>query len=128
MAGTHDGIAAVLSREAGLDAAQARTYVLIATGGAMDAARVAGELGIGEDEALAAARALVALGGLIDYGNGRFESMHPRFAAVNMYRKSCEAAGREPSRNDAIDGVGASLEGEYDRARDKRGTRGGGAR
>lgn len=117
MAGTHDGIAGVLSREAGLDAAQARTYVLIATSGAMDAARVAGELGIGEDEALEAARALVALGGLIDYGNGRFESMHPRFAAVNMYRKSCEAAGRAPSRNDAIDGVGASLEGEYDRAR-----------
>jgi len=128
VAGTHDGIAGVLSREAGLDAAQARTYVLIATSGAMDAARVAGELGIGEDEALAAARALVALGGLIDYGNGRFESMHPRFAAVNMYRRSCEAAGRAPSRNDAIDGVGASLEAEYDLARARHGAEGGGSR
>ena len=119
----HEDIERVLSREAGLDEAQARVYVLIATRGAMDAAGAARELGIGEEDALAAARSLVGLGGLIDYGNGRFESMHPRFSAVNMYRRSREARGLPAPRNDAIDNVGSALERDYDRARAKYGAR-----
>ena len=36
------------------------------------------------------ARKLVDLGGFIDMPNDEFETMHPRFTAVNMYRRMCE--------------------------------------
>ena len=121
----HEDVERILSREIGLEEIRSRMYVLIATHGAMDAAGLAGELGVSEAEALEAARALVALGGLIDYGNGRFESMHPRFSIVNMYRKASIARGQEPPRNKSIDNAGAALEKDYDHARAKYGARGG---
>lgn len=115
----HDDIVRVLSKEVWLTDMQARLYVLIATRGAMDVVHIAGELETSEDEAESAASRLMELGGLIDYGVGMFESMHPRFSAVNMYRKACEERGMVPSRNNAIDNVGAALERDYDRARAK---------
>ena len=115
----HSDIARVLIREIGLSEQQAKLYVLVATNGAMDAASVANKLGISETDAQTAAEFLVKLGGFIDYGEKRYESMHPRFSAVNMYRKSCQARGETPGRNDAIDNVGASLERDYDHARTK---------
>lgn len=115
----HADISRVLVREVGLSDIQAKLYVLVATSGAMNAMRASSELGISEADALDAANHLVKLGGFIDYGEGRFESMHPRFSAVNMYRKSCEAQGVTPTRNNAIDNVGAALERDYDHARTK---------
>ena len=50
---------------------------------------------------------------------GRFEALHPRFAAVNMYRRRCERMGVRPGRNRAVDGIGAALERPYDDARTK---------
>lgn len=121
----HADIARVLAREVRITEEAARLYVLVATSGAMDAAGAAARLGIGEEEARSAAAVLVRLGGFIDYGGGRFESMHPRFSSVNMYRKSCESRGEAPGRNDAIDNVGSALERDYDRARAKYGRAGG---
>ncbi len=121
----HENVERILAKEIGLEEICSRMYVLIATRGAMDAAGMAGELGIAEADALEAANALVSLGGFIDYDNGRFESMHPRFSIVNMYRKSCIARGQEPTQNKTIDNAGAALERDYDHARAKYGARGG---
>ena len=48
-----------------------------------------------------------------------FEAMHPRFTAVNMYRKMCEREHIEFKRNKIVDNIGVILEQAYDDARTK---------
>ena len=48
-----------------------------------------------------------------------FEAMHPRFTAVNMYRKMCEREHIEFKRNKIVDSIGVILEQPYDDARTK---------
>ena len=48
-----------------------------------------------------------------------FEAMHPRFTAVNMYRKMCEREHIEFKRNKIVDSIGVVLEQPYDDARTK---------
>ena len=45
--------------------------------------------------------------------------MHPRFTAVNMYRKHCEKEKIEFKRNVTVDNIGVALEIPYDDARTK---------
>ena len=45
--------------------------------------------------------------------------MHPRFTAVNMYRKMCEREHIEFKRNKIVDNIGVILEQAYDDARTK---------
>ena len=45
--------------------------------------------------------------------------MHPRFTAVNMYRKMCEREKIEFKKNLTVDNIGVSLEKPYDDARTK---------
>jgi hypothetical protein len=45
--------------------------------------------------------------------------MHPRFTAVNMYRKMCEREHIEFKRNKIVDNIGVVLEQPYDDARTK---------
>ncbi|MDA7941377.1 MAG: hypothetical protein MPI95_01065 [Nitrosopumilus sp.] len=110
------GLEASLVAEAGLDPLQARAFVSVCTGGMADAAELARRLGVPESDAGAAASELVRLGAFISMPDG-YESTHPRFAAVRMYRAHCEGRGERAGRNDAIDAVGAALEGPYDAAR-----------
>lgn len=109
-------ILADLESEIGLGSVEARVFVAITTGGMMSAEEVAGRLGVGAAEAAAAVSALADLGALIEL-SGKFEAMHPRFTAVNMYRKACRRRGEEPGRNNAVDAIGAALEQPYDDAR-----------
>ena len=39
-----------------------------------------------------------------------FEAMHPRFTAVNMYRKMCEREHIEFKRNKIVDSIGVVLD------------------
>jgi hypothetical protein len=48
-----------------------------------------------------------------------FEAMHPRFTAVNMYRKMCEREQKPFKKNLVIDNIGVALEVSYDDARTK---------
>ena len=112
-------IEGILVGEIRLRPVQARVFLLVTTGGRMRAAEISSRLGITEEAALEACRDLVGLGGFIDMPRAEFEAMHPRFTAVNMYRKACERAGFEFARNRIVDGVGAALEGSYDDARAK---------
>jgi hypothetical protein len=45
--------------------------------------------------------------------------MHPRFTAVNMYRRLCKREGIEFKRNKIVDNIGVILEKPYDDARTK---------
>lgn len=109
-------VEADLVSEIGLEPVQARAYVLINARGMMSAPELAAALGVPGAEAGRAAAALEGLGALIEV-SGRFEAMHPRFTAVNMYRRMCERRGEAPGRNKAVDAIGAALEQPYDDAR-----------
>lgn len=98
---------------------QARIFVLVTVRGRMSADGIASALRVPPGDALARCQSLVKLGGFIDISPTEFEAMHPRFAAVNMYRRMCEREGIGFGRNKTVDSMGAALERRYDDARTK---------
>ena len=98
---------------------QAKIFLLVVTKGKMSAKQISEKLQISHDEALNDSKNLMGLGAFIDMPNNEFESMHPRFTAVNMYRKMCEREKIEFKKNLTVDNIGVSLEKPYDDARTK---------
>ena len=80
---------------------------------------IAEKLKISLDDAQKTAKDLMALGAFIDLSETEFEAMHPRFTAVNMYRRMCERENIEFKRNKIVDNIGVILEQPYDDARTK---------
>jgi hypothetical protein len=109
----------VLISEIDLSSIQARIFLLVVINGKMNGSRISKELDITEDEAINNSKKLMDLGAFIDMPNNEFESMHPRFTAVNMYRKMCERKQIEFKKNLKIDNIGVVLEKPYDDARTK---------
>lgn len=108
-----------LINEVRLSPIEAKIFLLVTTKGKMDAEKIAAELKIGSDDALSTAKKLVELGGFIDLSPTLFEAMHPRFTAVNMYRRMCLREKIEFKKNLVVDNIGVALEDHYDRARTK---------
>ena len=87
--------------------------------GKMNTSQISKDLNITIDEAAQNSKKLMELGGFIDMPNEEFEAMHPRFTAVNMYRKMCEREQKEFKKNLDVDNIGVALERAYDDARTK---------
>jgi len=98
---------------------QAKVFLLVTCYGKMTAPAISEKLKIPIDDALNTAKALMTLGAFIDISETEFEAMHPRFTAVNMYRKLCEREHVEFKRNKIVDNIGVILERSYDDARTK---------
>ena len=98
---------------------QAKIFLLIVTNGKMPIKQIAERLQISSSEALDNSKKLMDLGAFIDMPNDEFEAMHPRFTAVNMYRKMCERERIEFKKNLTVDNIGVILEKPYDDARTK---------
>lgn len=98
---------------------QSKIYVLVVKTGKMSAHDMAKNLGISEDEAHQVATSLIQNGGFIDITKTEFESMHPRFAVVNMYRRMCERENIPFKKNLLVDNISIILEKPYDDARTK---------
>ena len=98
---------------------QAKIFLLIVANGKMPIKQIADRLQISSSEALDNSKKLIDLGGFIDMPNEEFEAMHPRFTAVNMYRKMCEREKIEFKKNITVDNIGVVLEKPYDDARTK---------
>ena len=77
------------------------------------------KLKISASQALDNSKDLMDLGAFIDMPNDEFEAMHPRFTAVNMYRKMCIREKVEFKKNLTVDNIGVSLEKAYDDVRTK---------
>ncbi|MEM4378216.1 MAG: hypothetical protein QXX85_04430 [Candidatus Nitrosotenuis sp.] len=114
-----DRIEKALINEIKLSSIEAKVFLHVTTKGKMDASKIAQDLAISYDDALKAARTLVERGGFIDLAPTEFEAMHPRFTAVNMYRKMCQKENIEFKKNLTVDNIGVALEDHYDRARTK---------
>ena len=106
-----------LLSEIGLAEQEADLYLLINTEGRMSVTRIAERTDLPESECALLCRRLADLGAFIDMPGGEFEAMHPRFTAVNMYRRMCERDGRPFGRNREVDNIGVALERYYDDAR-----------
>ena len=98
---------------------QAKVFLLVVMEGKMTPEKIGKKLGIPANEALSVAKQLIELGSLIEISKNEFEAMHPRFTAVNMYRKMCEKEKIEFKRNVTVDNIGMTLEKPYEDARTK---------
>lgn len=108
-----------LISEIKLTSLQAKVFLLITCHGKMTPMAIAEKLKISTDNALNTAKELMTLGAFIDISETEFEAMHPRFTAVNMYRKLCARENIEFKRNKIVDNIGVVLEKSYDDARTK---------
>jgi len=116
---SYSGIENDLVSEIHLDRIQAKIYLLVTCYGKMSSEIIAKKLKISVDEAQKASKDLMVLGSFIDISSTEFEAMHPRFTAVNMYRKMCERENIEFKQNKIVDRIGVILEKPYDDARTK---------
>ncbi|MGQ0639067.1 MAG: hypothetical protein ACT4N1_06950 [Nitrososphaerota archaeon] len=114
-----DTVEEKLVAELKLSPIQAKIFVLVIKNGRMTAEDIAKKLGISNDEALVNAKKLIDLGGFIDITKLEFESMHPRFAVVNMYRRMCRRENIQFKKNLLVDNISIVLEKPYDDARTK---------
>ena len=108
-----------LVSEIKLSEIQAKIFLHVVINGKMKTSKIANDLNITLDEASQNSKKLMDLGGFIDMPNEEFEAMHPRFTAVNMYRKMCEREQKEFKKNLDVDNIGVALEVAYDDARTK---------
>ena len=108
-----------LISEIGLNPIQTKVYLLITCYGKMSSSEIANKLNIPVDDAQKAAKDLMTFGAFIDFSETEFEAMHPRFTAVNMYRRMCERKNIEFGRNKVVDNIGVFLEKPFDDARTK---------
>ena len=112
-------ITKTLVSEIKLTEIQAKIFLHIVINGRMNTSQISTDLHISIDVVTQNSKKLVELGGFIDMPNDEFEAMHPRFTAVNMYRKMCEREQKEFKKNLEIDNIGVALEVSYDDARTK---------
>ena len=96
---------------------QTKVFLLIVSEGKMDSKKIATKLNISGEDALSTAGQLIDLGGLINYSKNEFETMHPRFSAVNMYRRMCNRENIEFKKNNTVDNIGIALEKIFEDAR-----------
>ena len=109
----------ILISEIKLTDIQAKIFLLVVSKGKMSSKQISENLEISTSVALDNSENLMDLGAFIDMPNDEFEAMHPRFTAVNMYRKMCEREKIEFKKNLTVDNIGISLEKPYDDARTK---------
>lgn len=114
-----DDVEEKLVSELRLSPMQAKVFVLVVKEGKKSAKDVAQSLSISDSQASEVTKSLVDLGGFIDITKTEFESMHPRFAVVNMYRRMCLRENIPFKKNLLVDNISIVLEKPYDDARTK---------
>ena len=96
---------------------EARAYVAIVKKGKMDVQKIADALSWDAQRAQTAAMLLVGRGMVIEITKTEFESLHPRFACTNRYRRRCNEDGIQFKKNLRVDNIGIVLEKPYEDAR-----------
>lgn len=114
-----DTVEGKLMSELKLTQLEAKVFILIVKTGKMKINSIAENLRISENEASESVKKLIEFGGLIDISVNEFESTHPRFAVVNMYRRMCQRENIQFKKNTLVDNISIVLEKPYDDARTK---------
>src|SRR5690348_13405773 len=90
---------------------EAKVFLAITKGGKMDPLKISCMLGWNNDDqrALLTAKSLVDKGMAIEITKTEFESLHPRFAITNRYRRRCEEDDLPFKKNVKVDNLGIVL-------------------
>ena len=80
----------VLEAELKISEEEAKLFLLIIHNGRMDTKKISEMLNWSVNEADEVAKSLISRGMVIDITKTEYESLHPRFAVTNRYRRRCE--------------------------------------
>ena len=119
MAVNINNIEEILESELRISKQEAKLFVLIVYKGRIDAEIISKMLHWSLDDADKVAKSLVNRGMIIDITKTEYESLHPRFAVTNRYRRRCEEDHIIFKKNTKIDNIGMLLDGPYNNARIK---------
>jgi hypothetical protein len=98
---------------------ESKLFLFIVKNGRKDMEKIAGSLKLSEKEASMAANSLVDKGMIINISRSEYESLHPRFAISNRYRRLCQEGNIPFKKNLLIDNIGIVLERPFEHARTK---------
>jgi predicted transcriptional regulator len=108
-----------LTSELKLTKEESKTFLFIVKNGRKDMEKIAESLKLSEEEASKVANSLVEKGMIINISQSEYESLHPRFAISNRYRRRCEEDNIPFKKNLLIDNIGMILERPFEHARTK---------
>jgi predicted transcriptional regulator len=114
-----NNIEEALESELGISEQEAKLFVLIVYKGKLNTEMISKMLHWSLDDADKIAKSLVNRGMIIDITKSEYESLHPRFAVTNRYRRRCEEDHIVFKKNTKVDNIGMLLEGPYNKARIK---------
>jgi hypothetical protein len=106
-----------LTSELKLSQEESRAFLFIVKNGKKHTEKIAETLKLSEEEAGKAAKSLVEKGMIINISLSEYESLHPRFAISNRYRRLCEESHIAFKKNPLIDNIGRLLERPFEDAR-----------
>jgi predicted transcriptional regulator len=109
----------ILKSVLGLDPNETQLYLLIIHSGKTTVSKIVDTCNWSAEKARLYSARLVEKGMFIEINDGEFESLHPRFALSNRYRKRCNELGIKFGRNDQVDSLAIYLEKYYYLARTK---------
>jgi predicted transcriptional regulator len=107
----------VLEAELKISEEEAKLFLLIIHNGRMDTTKMSEMLNWSVNEADEVAKSLISRGMVIDITKTEYESLHPRFAVTNRYRRRCEEDNIPFKKNLKVDKIGFILERPYNDAR-----------
>ena len=112
-----DNIEEELVSELKISVEEAKVFHSIVENGRMDAKKISNLLGYSVQEAKKIAESLINKGMIIEFTATEYESLHPRFAITNRYKKRCQEDNIVFKKNLKVDNIGKLLERPYDHAR-----------
>ena len=98
---------------------ETKVFVLIIKNGKMDNEKMAKLLNWSIEDTDKVVKSLINLGMVIKINESDYESLHPRFAITNRYRRLCQEYNLPFKKNLKIDNIAILLERPYDHARTK---------
>jgi len=108
-----------LTSELKLSQEESKAFLFIVKNGRKHSEKIAETLKFSEEEASKVAKSLVEKGMIINISRSEYESLHPRFAISNRYRRLCEENNIPFKKNLLIDNIGIVLEQPFEDARTK---------
>ena len=108
-----------LTSELKLSQEESKAFLFIVKNGRKHPEKIAETLKFSEGEASKVAKSLVEKGMIINISQSEYESLHPRFAISNRYRRLCEENNIPFKKNLLIDNIGIVLEQPFEDARTK---------
>jgi predicted transcriptional regulator len=98
---------------------ESKTFLFIVKNGRKHVEKIAESLRFSKEDASKVASSLVEKGMIINISQSEYESLHPRFAISNRYRRLCEEENISYRKNLLIDNIGIVLEIPFEDARTK---------